>query len=81
MVLDPFSGTFTTCAVAQMLNRHSVGIEIQEEYVKIGLRRLGLQNEYQGEKLLKELKSYEKPSNELALKLFEPNGTSIYGNH
>ncbi len=39
-VLDPFAGTFTTCAVAQRLGRHSIGIELQEEYIKIGLRRL-----------------------------------------
>ncbi len=81
LVLDPFSGTFTTCAVAKTLNRQSIGIELQEDYIKIGLRRLDLQEEYQGERLVKELKSYEKPSNEFALKLFEPNGTSIYGNH
>jgi site-specific DNA-methyltransferase (adenine-specific) len=73
LVLDPFSGTFTTCAVTQMLSRRSVGIATQEEYVKIGLHRLGLQKEYQGEKLVKELKSYEKPNNELTLKLFEQN--------
>jgi site-specific DNA-methyltransferase (adenine-specific) len=36
---------------------------------------------YIGKKLVKELKTYEKPSNEFALKLFEPNRTSIYGNH
>lgn len=81
LVLDPFSGTFTTCAVAKMLNRRSIGIELQEEYVKIGLRRLDLQDEYKGEKLVKELKNYEKAKNELALKLFEPDGTNIYGDH
>ncbi len=41
-VLDPFAGTFTTCAVAQRLKRISVGIEVQEAYVKVGLRRLGI---------------------------------------
>ncbi|MBF0546253.1 MAG: adenine-specific DNA-methyltransferase [Candidatus Riflebacteria bacterium] len=40
-VLDPFSGTFTTSFVAKELGRKSIGIEIEEEYVKIGLRRLG----------------------------------------
>ncbi len=40
-VLDPFSGTFTTSAVAKRLGRRTVGIEIQQEYVKTGLRRLG----------------------------------------
>lgn len=41
-VLDPFSGTFTTSFVAKKLNRKSIGIEIDEEYVKIGLRRLSI---------------------------------------
>ena len=40
-VLDPFSGTFTTGFVAQSLQRNFIGIELQDEYVKIGLRRLG----------------------------------------
>ena len=40
LVLDLFAGTFTTCAVAQRLNRRCIGIEIQREYVEIGLRRL-----------------------------------------
>lgn len=41
-VLDPFAGTFTTCAVAQKLHRNTIGIEAQESYVQIGLRRLGI---------------------------------------
>ena len=53
LVLDPFGGTFTTCAVAKKHGRHSIGIEIEEEYYKIGLRRLGLVNIYKGEKLVK----------------------------
>jgi len=40
VILDPFSGTFTTSYVAKLLNRKSIGIEINEDYVKIGLRRL-----------------------------------------
>ena len=44
VVLDPFSGTFTTSYVAKNLKRKSIGIEKQEEYVKIGLRRLALSN-------------------------------------
>lgn len=51
VVLDPFSGTFTTSAVAKRLNRKSIGIEIEEEYVKTGIRRLGIQDEYNGEVL------------------------------
>lgn len=41
LVVDPFAGTFTTCAVAQRLRRRTVGIEIDSDYVGIGLRRMG----------------------------------------
>ncbi|MBA7550095.1 DNA adenine methyltransferase YhdJ [subsurface metagenome] len=58
IVLDPFSGTFTTSFVAKRLNRKSIGIEIQEEYVKIGLRRLRIISEYNGQPLQKE-RSFE----------------------
>lgn len=58
LVLDPFSGTFTTSYVSKMLGRRSVGIELQEEYIRIGLRRLGLASEYKGEPLVKERKVY-----------------------
>ena len=58
MVLDPFAGTFTTCAVAQKLGRSSVGIEKEEEYVKIGLRRLGIQKKFDGEELLPPKKNH-----------------------
>jgi len=40
IVLDPFSGTFTTSAVANRLGRRSIGIERHIEYLKIGLRRV-----------------------------------------
>lgn len=59
VVLDPFSGTFTTCFVAKELGRNSIGIELQDEYVKIGLRRLKLANEFKGEKLEKEIRTFE----------------------
>lgn len=51
IVLDPFGGTFTTCAVAQRLGRRSIGIELQTDYVKTGLRRLGLATHFKGEPL------------------------------
>lgn len=46
-VLDPFAGTFTTAAVSKTLNRKSISIETQEEYIKIGLRRVFEMKEYQ----------------------------------
>lgn len=59
VVLDPFSGTFTTSYVAKQLRRKSIGIEINEDYVKIGLRRLDLLDTYKGLPLEKEKKAYE----------------------
>lgn len=50
-VLDPFGGTFTTCVVAQRLGRRAIGIELQADYVKIGLRRLGIATHFNGEAL------------------------------
>ncbi|MEH1900707.1 adenine-specific DNA-methyltransferase [Nostoc sp.] len=52
LVLDPFAGTFTSGAVAKRLGRISISIESQEEYLKIGLRRVLGWKEYKGEKLL-----------------------------
>lgn len=49
VVLDPFAGTFTTCAVAQRFKRTAIGIEMQTEYFKTGLRRLGIANSFNGE--------------------------------
>jgi site-specific DNA-methyltransferase (adenine-specific) len=59
LVCDPFSGTFTTSFVASSLGRKSIGIELQEEYIKIGLRRLGLASEYKGVTLQKEIRTFE----------------------
>ncbi|UOG62616.1 adenine-specific DNA-methyltransferase [Leptospira noguchii] len=58
-VLDPFSGTFTTSFVSKLLERKSIGIEIEKEYIKIGLRRLEIEDIYEGKKLEKEKKIYE----------------------
>jgi adenine-specific DNA-methyltransferase len=50
-VLDPFAGTFTAAAVAKSLDRKSISIETQEEYLKIGLRHVLEMKQYLGEKL------------------------------
>ena len=75
LVLDPFAGTFTTSFVAKKLGRQSIGIEIEEDYVKIGLRRLQIMTHYRGEELKREPRSYEKQLNpsQQTLKLFEGN--------
>lgn len=53
IVLDPFSGSFTTCAVAKKLRRKFIGFDIEDKYIKIGLRRLGLAQDFNGEILEK----------------------------
>lgn len=58
VVLDPFAGTFTTAAVAKKLKRQSISIEAQEEYIKIGLRRILQTRSYKGEALLPPEKTY-----------------------
>jgi site-specific DNA-methyltransferase (adenine-specific) len=74
IVLDPFSGTFTTSAVAASLGRRSIGIELEETYVKVGLRRVGIATEYKGERLSRPLKSYEEsvPTEETLMLLETP---------
>jgi len=59
IVLDPFSGSFTTSYVAKQLKRKSIGIEIQEEYIKIGLRRIQMASDYNGQPLEKAPRSFE----------------------
>lgn len=54
IVLDPFSGSFTTSAVAVRLGRVAVGIDLNEEYFEMGLRRTGITKEYNGKPLAKE---------------------------
>jgi adenine-specific DNA-methyltransferase len=73
LVVDPFSGSFTTSYVAKQLNRKSIGIEINEDYVKIGLRRLQIATRFNGEPLQRERKTYEPPvdENQTTLSLFE----------
>lgn len=80
IILDPFAGAFTTAYVAQKLHRKSISIELQEDYIKIGLRRLGLSETYKGEKLERELKTYElQKINTEQFKLFETNyGTYLH---
>lgn len=72
LVLDPFSGSFTTSYVSKLLNRDSIGIEIQEDYIKIGLRRLEISEYFKEEKLEKSIRTFEKDlSNSNSLSLFD----------
>ncbi len=56
IILDPFSGSFTTSAVAVRLGRIGIGIDINEEYFEMGLRRTNIATEYNGKQLVKEKK-------------------------
>lgn len=53
IVLDPFAGSFTTGAVAIASGRKFIGIEINSEYIKMGLRRLDVASHYSAEELAK----------------------------
>ncbi|CAK8713376.1 Methyltransferase [Candidatus Electronema halotolerans] len=57
VVLDLFAGTFTTAAVAKKLQRRTISVELQEEYLKIGLRRVFCMQRFNGEELLPPEKS------------------------
>lgn len=56
VVLDPFSGSFTTSAVAVRLGRVAIGIDMNDEYFEIGIRRTKISNYYNGKELVKEKK-------------------------
>jgi site-specific DNA-methyltransferase (adenine-specific) len=64
-VLDLFSGTFTASAVAKRLGRRSIGIEQSIEYVKIGLRRLSICEDFHGEPLVAIQKPYVRKNKSL----------------
>lgn len=40
IILDPFTGSGTTCAAADIMGRRYIGIEISEEYCKIARKRV-----------------------------------------
>lgn len=44
IVFDPFAGSFTTGSVARKLGRKNISIDMNEDYYKIGLRRLEITN-------------------------------------
>lgn len=54
IVLDPFSGSFTTSAVAVKLGRYAIGIDMNAEYFEMGIRRTGIATMYNGKHLIKE---------------------------
>lgn len=55
VVLDPFGGSFTTGAVAIQNHRRAISFDLNHDYFKIGLRRLGICSEYEGKYLERDL--------------------------
>ncbi len=53
IVLDPFSGSYTTSKVAISLDRIAIGIDLNEEYYEIGLRRTNIATKRNGVSLIK----------------------------
>lgn len=53
VVLDPFSGSFTTASVAVRLGRRAIGIDLNPDYFEMGLRRTGVALEIDGRPLVK----------------------------
>ena len=69
VVLDVFSGTFTTSFVAKKLKRKSIGIELQEKYVQIGLNRLQITADDNEEEPMSEVNACESSPKQLTLNL------------
>ncbi len=47
----------------------SIGIELQDEYIKIGLRRLQLATTFKGEKLEKQIRTFEVEKNNYGIRI------------
>lgn len=62
IVLDPFGGSFSTSGVAVRLKRKAISMDINKEYYKIGIRRTGIADKYEGEILKKDKRRKTKNS-------------------
>ena len=54
VVLDPFSGSFTTSAVAVKFGRRTIGIDNNLDFFKVGIRRTGISDVFNNEILSKD---------------------------
>ncbi|MBW2974085.1 adenine-specific DNA-methyltransferase [Candidatus Woesearchaeota archaeon] len=69
IILDPFSGTFTTSVVAMKLDRKSIGIELDQDYFNVGIKRLNnVQKEKIGAKSQITLEAYNGKKESLILR-------------
>lgn len=53
-VFDPFAGSFTTCGVAKEMGRSSIGVEMNEDYISIGIKRFNFNNTFYDFKVVRE---------------------------
>ncbi|WP_413308838.1 adenine-specific DNA-methyltransferase [Bacillus sp. 1P10SD] len=54
VILDPFSGSFSTSSVAVKNGRKAIGFDVNIDFFKIGLRRTGVTTVFDGEQLVKD---------------------------
>jgi len=54
VVFDPFSGVLTTMGVAKEMGRSSIGVELSEEYIDMGVKRFGFNNTFYDFTIVKE---------------------------
>jgi site-specific DNA-methyltransferase (adenine-specific) len=61
-ILDPFTGSSTTGIAANLLERKFLGIDVEEEYLRISKnRKLEIENEEIFSKYCKKLQGFKKP--------------------
>jgi adenine-specific DNA-methyltransferase len=53
LVLDPFSGSFSTGYACKVNDRKFIGFDLNEDYIKIGIRRLEISSKFKPEELKK----------------------------
>jgi len=54
VVFDPFGGVLTTMGVAKEMGRSSIGIELSEDYINMGIKRFGFNNTFYKFELIKD---------------------------
>lgn len=58
-ILDPFAGSSTTGIAANLLNRRFLGIELEEEYLRLGkARKIEIENPHVRQQFIKEINGF-----------------------